>query len=71
MICDPNDSRSGNRRVRVAFRRAHVRRQVFPLKEFIQLELRQDLIPKVHAADSTLGECLLGAMSQDGERIFG
>src|SRR5207249_3046323 len=50
---------------------AHVRRQVLPLEEFIQLDLHQDVIPQARAFHPVLGQCLLGAASQALECVGG
>ena len=41
----------------------------FPLKEFVPLELHQDLVPEAHAGHPVGGERLLGATPQRRQRL--
>jgi hypothetical protein len=52
-------------------RHPHIRRQVFPLEEFIHLELHQHVIPETRACHPVGGERLLGTTFQRRQRLVG
>jgi hypothetical protein len=58
------------RRVTIILRDTRIRRQVFPLKEFIPLELYQDVVPQVRMVDPVGGKRFLGATLQGCQCLY-